>query len=112
MTKASYTKILRKLLATTSILALIDGSASVTLGVVKTTGGNETLSVPGTWVGGAPADNDSILLDADGRTINFDRAGAIIAGIDLGGFNPGAFTISKSVSIGSMGNGKAANYTI
>jgi hypothetical protein len=116
MTNTSYTKIVRKLLATTSILALIDGSASVALGRVATTGGNEAISVIGTWdTGVAPVDNDSILLDADDRTLNFDRAGAVIEAIDLGGFNPGAFAVTRSVNIGSIGNGglgKFANFTV
>jgi len=114
MTKSTYAKTLRKFLAITSILALVNGSASTTLAgtLAVATGGNEALSAPGTWVGAAPADHDSILLGADGHNLDFDRLTAIIAGIDFGGHNNGTLTITNSTSIGSMGHGTARNIVI
>lgn len=114
MTKSIYAKTLLKLFATTSILALVNGSPSTTLAgaFAVATGGNEALSTLGTWVGLTPVDNDSILLGADGHDLDFDRLDAIIAGIDFGGHNNGTLTITHSASIGSMGNGAARDIAI
>ena len=98
----SNKKLIKNLLTTASALAVLATGTSA-FAAEKTTGGNETLAGNGTWSGGAfPADNDTIKYDADARTINFDRAAAIIGSIDVNNVAPGAITINESATVGNI----------
>jgi len=101
----------KKLLATASAFAVITGASNSAMGAVKTTGGNEALNAPGTWApAGVPANNDSIRIDANGRTLDADAVGRIIAAYDNAGFNPGDIKVTNSFSLGSVGGaGNAVN---
>lgn len=96
----------RQLLVTASAVAIVASYIGSANAATKQVNGNVAFVNGVNWLPGAaaPVDNDDIIFNNNGYTVNANIANRIIAAINLNAKNPGLFTITDSFSAGSIGN--------